>query len=260
MPIECSDRYGVGRTACPAALSRPRPGGWSLPVRPGVGCMTHVVGRLLPPLPSGEGWGEGRCARPVQTRPHPRPLSQGERRVKARSARHGAHHAPPGVLAILVAVVLVAGGCGYSSESVYPDNVRTVSVPVFENATGESEFEFFLTEALKKEIEARTPYKVTGSAGADTIIHGRIHRVERRLLSRQVRAGLPQELEVAVTLDFEWKDQRSGEMIRQRHGFTRVGRFIAAGPVAERDASGLMQASDRIAEAIVATMSLDWRR
>ena len=173
--------------------------------------------------------------------------------------RRVTRHCPPASRALLLLACLALGGCGYGTGGLYPDDVQTVAVPVFANATAYSEFEFLLTEALKKQIEAKTPYKVTGSAAADTILSGRIVRVDQRLLGRQVRAGLPQELEVSVTLDFEWKNQLTGQSIRQRRGFTRVGRYVVAAPVAEPLAAGLAQAADRVAEAIVAAMSLDWQ-
>ena len=59
-----------------------------------VGCMTHVAERLLHPLPLGEGWGEGKGTRLVRTHPHPRPLSQRARGVKARPASRDTCHAP----------------------------------------------------------------------------------------------------------------------------------------------------------------------
>ena len=52
--------------------------------------------------------------------------------------------------------------------------MRTVSVPIFDNQSFYQDVEFDLTEALVKEIELRTPYKVTGADRADTILQGEI--------------------------------------------------------------------------------------
>ena len=66
----------------------------------------------------------------------------------------------------MVLVLTTASGCGYSQQEIYPDHVQTVAIPLFENRTFYQGVEFDLTEALVKEIELRTPYKVISNENA----------------------------------------------------------------------------------------------
>lgn len=184
-------------------------------------------------------------------------------RVHAPSCRRGPTRLRPvrlqNVRALLGLVCLIAlSGCGYSVERSYPEAVRSVSVPIFENRTPWRELEFQLAEALKKEIEQRTPYKVTATNAADTILQGRISQVRTRNVSDTETGGLPQEVELAFRVDFEWKDLQSGELIRHRSGLTRVARFIPTRPVGETVEVAHFEVARRMAEAIVLAMRSDW--
>ncbi|MFA9477849.1 LptE family protein [Phycisphaerales bacterium AB-hyl4] len=149
-------------------------------------------------------------------------------------------------------------GCGYSPEGVYDDRYRTVAVPIFENRTFWERMQFDLTEAVVKELEQRTPYTVAPSGVADTILQGSITRVEQRRLSRRQEGGVPDEMELTITVDFEWIDLRSGETIRERRGFEAVGRYAPTRPAGERFESGQHAAVQQLARDIVSTMRADW--
>lgn len=62
---------------------------------------------------------------------------------------------------ILLALMLTTlSGCGYSGKSLYPTSIRTVAVPIFANRTFRRQWEFRLTEAIDKNIESRTPFRL----------------------------------------------------------------------------------------------------
>ena len=75
-----------------------------------------------------------------------------------------------------VALVCVVGCCvvgcgvtsGYSLERAYTSDVRTVAVPVWDNATFSTGLEVQLTEAIVKEIQRTTPWRVTSGASAES--------------------------------------------------------------------------------------------
>ncbi|MCG8510724.1 MAG: LPS assembly lipoprotein LptE, partial [Rhodospirillales bacterium] len=138
--------------------------------------------------------------------------------------------------AALAACIFTAAaltGCGYSHEELFPEQYRTVAAPIFENRTFYKGAEFDLAEAVTKELERRTPYKVTSPASADTILEGVITRIEQDQIARRRPGGVPQEIEVTVTVNFQWKDLRSGDVIRQRTGFEAVGRHVPTAPLGE---------------------------
>jgi hypothetical protein len=162
------------------------------------------------------------------------------------------------VLWLTALALMAVGGCGYSHQAVYPQQYRTVAIPIFENRTFYREVEFDLKEALTKEIERRTPYKVVAESHADTVLTGSIVSIDQPLLSRRQVGGLPQELEYRIVLDVEWTDQRDGRTIRQRRGLTAVGRYIPAREGGEMASVGQHHAVQNAADAIVSAMAADW--
>ena len=163
----------------------------------------------------------------------------------------------PQVILALVGV-LGALGCGYSHQELFPPEYETVAVPIFQNRSFYRDVETDLTEALIKQIELRTPYKVVAPARADTVIEGTIVSITQRLLSRGRGTGLPQELEVLIEVNLHWKDLRTGDLIRHREGFASVGRYIPRPPLLEPFQVAQHEAVQRLAREIVDLMEADW--
>jgi hypothetical protein len=157
----------------------------------------------------------------------------------------------------MVACLFLAG-CGYSHGGTFPKDIASIAVPIFQNRTEYRDVEFDLTEALIKEIELKTPYKVVRSGDADTILVGVVTGVEQRVLSRRPVGGLPQDMEVLVTVSFEWKHQRTGESLRDRRGFTTAGRHVPGRPIGEPFEVARHEAVQQLARDIVAVMRADW--
>ena len=161
-------------------------------------------------------------------------------------------------IGLLAAALLLFTGCGYSQREPFPERYASVAVPIFENASFERGVEFDLAEALTKELRSRTPYTVRRSNIADTVIEGEISRIDRDMLSRREVGGVPQEIEVTVTIDFTWVDARTGETILERRGFEAVGRHIPTAPVGEPFEVAQREAVERLARDVVTAMRSDW--
>lgn len=116
---------------------------------------------------------------------------------------------------------------GYSFHSSFPAEVRSVQVPIFANATSEPGREYLLTEAVIKELQARG-FRVVQNATADSILTGTITAIDLRRLSQDPKTGLVQELGLSATIDFEWKDSRTGKPIVTRRAFTAADSFAPA--------------------------------
>jgi len=157
-----------------------------------------------------------------------------------------------------VLCLLLPAGCGYSSKQLFPREYRTVAVPILANRTFYRGVEFDLTEALVKEIESRTPYKVVAEAGADTIVRGTVVSVSQRTLSTTREGGLSEEMEVRITIDFEWRQARTGAVLKQRQGFEAVGRYLPARGVGEPFSVAQHEAVQRLAQDIVSSFRSDW--
>ena len=166
--------------------------------------------------------------------------------------------------ALLLAGVLVLGGCasdpttGYVAASTFPQDISTIAVNIFENESYTRGVEFGLADALVKEIEARTPYKVTAASRADTFLTGRIKSVQLGQLSKSRMTGLSEEVTFRVTIDMMWKDLRTGEALLELESFTVNSLFVPSRPSLEPIEIGEFGAVQALARDIVSEMRADW--
>ena len=145
--------------------------------------------------------------------------------------------------------------CGYSSRPLYKSAYHTVAVPIFRNKDFRREWEFRLTEAIGKNIEYRTPYKLASADKADTVLTGEITSIQENVLTQRTNTILPRETEVTVVVDFTWKD-RNGRILVERKGFNRSSTEIMQ--IGERVTDATQLAVERLAAAIVDQMQSDW--
>ncbi|MCZ6835170.1 MAG: LptE family protein [Planctomycetota bacterium] len=176
----------------------------------------------------------------------------------------------PMVMPLVVGLSLIMGllsgpsGCtsdptqGYAAMSVFPTNFSTVFVPIFENETYFRNMEYDLTDALVKEIEARTPYRMASESRADTMLSGKIVKVELDQLSKSQQTGLSEESVLQVTIDFEWKDLRTGRAMIVRRNFAGFGLFVPSQPTGEPIELGRFSAVQQLARDIVNELQADW--
>lgn len=158
----------------------------------------------------------------------------------------------------LTIITATAAGCGYTSGQLFPKKYHTVAVPMFENQTFYRNVESDLSEALTKQIETRTPYAIAAPVDADTILQGTITRIDQRQISRNEIGGMPQEIEVTITVNFQWKNLRTGDVIVDRKGFEAVGRYVPAAPVKQPFQVAQHQAVQQLARDIVSQLASRW--
>ena len=166
-------------------------------------------------------------------------------------------------LALLPAL---AGGCsndptqGYTFASQYPTNVRTVTVPIWTRgpAVYRRELEYKLTEALVKQIEHDTPYKVTKPVRADTELTGTIDLVHQRVLSTNPDDGRPREITMTFVVSFRWRDLRSGKVLVEKANYRVTGSYVPSMPFFEHDFHGAEDTINKLARRIVEELREDW--
>jgi hypothetical protein len=87
-----------------------------------------------------------------------------------------------------ICVTLATGCAGYQmgNRSLYRTDLRTVHVPMFQSDSLRPDLGEWLTEAVIKEIELRTPYKVVSNPLADSVLTGRILWDSKRVVSENI--------------------------------------------------------------------------
>lgn len=166
----------------------------------------------------------------------------------------------------LVASVLILAGCStyqLGNANLYRPDIRTVHVPVFESESLRRNLGERLTEAVVKELERRSPYKVVGPGEADSVLSGRITRESKRV------TGLTRNSDVrSYDSDFvvqvRWVNRR-GEVLLQQANLpvpqailetTANANFI---PEAGQSlATAQQRALERLAQDIVSQLETWW--
>jgi len=162
---------------------------------------------------------------------------------------------------------LLLAGCGYSGvgsepkggyqwHSLYREDVKTVAVPVFTNKDYNRGLEFSLTQAVIKQLESKSPYKVVPRERADTILEGEIVKVTYYRQGQDPITAVPNEQLYTILINFTWRDLRTGQIYTNRQNFEQSAEYyptLAEGPFA-----GSQDAIEKLALAIVQEMQADW--
>jgi len=146
---------------------------------------------------------------------------------------------------------------GYSNESLFPQDVNTVCLEMFDNQTFWRNVEYELSDALAKRIETDTPYKIVSSRDrADTVIGGQIVSITESALTleRELGGVLEKELELRAVVN--WKNLKTGQLLIANR---TVSASASYSPPQKQDfayASSL--AANNLARKIVELMEKKW--
>jgi len=122
------------------------------------------------------------------------------------------------IVVLLVSAVLIpfTGGCGkgYSNSWLYPEDVKTVYVEMFDTSSFRRGHEYDLTDAICKRIESQTPYKIVSDRNiADSVLSGTLGTISKGTLSMERESGKPLESESIVSVTVNWKNLSTGDII-----------------------------------------------
>jgi len=164
--------------------------------------------------------------------------------------------------AVLCGVAVVfSSGCnqiaGYRNDSLFPTDVQTVCLEMFENQTFWRGVEYELTDALAKRIEAETPYKiVSDKERADTVLSGRIVSINQYVLTAERELGGVLEKELELRIVVTWKNLKNGKFLLQDEPVTAATSYSTYQSQDFRYASSV--AANTAARKIVELMELQW--
>lgn len=131
--------------------------------------------------------------------------------VMAKRARCGPSYRTLALLALFVASMAGCARYRFGSASLYPPDIQTVYVPVFESNSFRRGLSEWLTEAVCKEIEAKTPYKVVGTPQADSVLTAKLISDTKRVIIED-QFDFPREVEANIAVEVRWVT-RHGDLI-----------------------------------------------
>ena len=167
---------------------------------------------------------------------------------------------------LLVAGMVLLSGCAgyrYGNHSLYPTDVHTVHVPIFESDSFRRQLGERLTEAVIKEIELKTPYKVVAADSADSVLSGRILVDTKRVVVEDAFDD-PREINIGMRIVVRWTT-RHGDVLREAQpiplpeNMATIGDTASLFPeVGQSVVTQQQRVIEGLAGQIVAMMEIPW--
>ena len=212
--------------------------------------------------------------------PHaPEPVAPTVAAEVGATIRDAAHPRPPSGMHMLSIwrIASIAANCAFvlrrspavpatrsaPSRSTRPTS-RTVYVPMIESDSYRRDLGERLTEAVIKEIELKTPYKVVGTPDADSILSAKLlERYAAHAGRKRVRRSAGLGDRVAGRSDVAQSppaaDRADAERSRCRRSCCAISQTSNLIPeVGQSVATSQQQAIERLAQQIVSTMEAPW--
>ena len=179
------------------------------------------------------------------------------------SERIGRYYVHIAIICCGLLVCLGPAGCdhsglsGYSDEPLYPEQVSSVYVEMFDTASFRRDHEYHLTDAVAKRIEAETPYKIVSDRNrADTLLSGNISAAGEAILADEQQTGRPLEKQFEMVAVVSWKNLKTGELLIDSESVSASASFSTFQNQGVEYASRL--AANRLAERVVEMMQKSW--
>ena len=165
-------------------------------------------------------------------------------------------------MCVCCAVFLGCASYQVGTRSLYRPDIQTVHVQIFASNSYRRFLGEQLTEAVVKEVELKTPYKVVCAADADSRLSGRIVAEWKRVLAEDID-DVPRDIEVDLTVQIRW-ETRHGDLLRQpidlplppELRINQVANLIPEG--GQSIATAHQHTISKLAEEIVAQMEYPW--
>jgi outer membrane lipopolysaccharide assembly protein LptE/RlpB len=124
------------------------------------------------------------------------------------------------IAGISLALIAMMPSCGYhfsGTGGIVPQDAKTISVPVFFNATNEPYVDVDVTQAVVEEFLTDGRLKVVSLEDADLALRGRIVKYEAVPLSYNIQSYV-QQYRVMLVIDASLEDLRSKKILwQQKH-------------------------------------------
>ncbi len=165
---------------------------------------------------------------------------------------------------LLFTVVLSVGCAAYhmGNQDLFDRRVQTVSVSIVGNETWRRGYGERLTEAIVREIENRTPYKVVRECNADMILKVTIVDENKQVKFQNDWAD-PRELTVGIAIKAEYIDRRTNQVMQAQCIDSKEFSSIAAdssliAEAGQSNATSSQTVMTTLAQRIVGMMEVRW--
>lgn len=168
------------------------------------------------------------------------------------------------IAGFLAVLLLSVGGCGYTTETKLPNDIKTIAVPTFTNKipiddvyTYVSGLEVRLTNAVINRLIFDGNLKVVGLDEADAVLVGELKSYEQEPV-RFTNTESVEEYRLFIVTKLELRDQRTNEIIWVEPSFSGDTEYFVTGPKAISERQAAEKAIEDLARNIVDRIVEDW--
>lgn len=160
-----------------------------------------------------------------------------------------------------MAVACAAGSCAYTtSPALLPSHLKTIAIPVFENATTAYTLEREVTDAVIARFVQDNHLKVVDQRSANAVLKGRITLYKNAVFGFS-QAAQAQEYRVTISLAVVFKDQVKNRELWSEENLIKTANYYVVdtpGATARTELDGRKEAINKLAEEIVARSVQGW--
>lgn len=163
----------------------------------------------------------------------------------------------------IVSSAFFVAGCGYNIGAPFQAEIQSVHVPIFTSTSYRRNLEYQLTEAVQKEIQKQSHFKIAKEPQADTRLTGHIIDVRKERLSENGYDD-PRELQMQFSVEVTWEDLRTGQILMQNRipispeAMRLLSTADFAPELGQSQATATQDAVERMARQVVQMMETPW--
>ena len=172
---------------------------------------------------------------------------------------------------VLFAVFFFVAGCGYTTKSLLPSNLKTIYVDNLVNkikVTDESSdarmyrgylpgMELETTTAIRDKYLFDGNLKIADPETADLILTGSLVDFRNEALRYDVNNNI-EEYRVRLVVNLELKNAKDGKVRWTENNFAGESLYNTTGPLAKSEATAIKEAADDLARRVVERTIEEW--
>jgi hypothetical protein len=151
--------------------------------------------------------------------------------------------------------------CAYTaSPALLPAHLKTIAIPVFENATTEYTIEQEVTDVVIQRFVADNHLRVVDERSADAVIRGKITTYTNLVFGFQAQTGA-QEYRVTIGMQVTFKDLVKNREVWTEPNLVKSANYYVQdvpGQTAKTELDGRKEAIDKLAEEILSRTVQSW--
>jgi hypothetical protein len=162
------------------------------------------------------------------------------------------------------------GGCGYTTKTVLPDNIKTIHVDIFKNGidvakevSGKDKYEVYrpnlevdLRDSIVNRIFLDGSLKMADKDSADAILEGKILQYRKDPL--RYENEVVQEYRISIVCDIKLINQNGSKVLFEEKNITGDATYFTTGVLQKTETSALSDAMSDLARRIINRIVENW--